>query len=416
MSRLIQGTYFDGQTLAFEYTAPGQRAAVTDGRGRNDDAYRLLGETRFNPSGSPTNQTTFAYDPAGNRLSMIVDGATTNYTYDALGNLTSIRDANGHVTAFEYDALNHRTRRTWPDGTFDAFSYDALGNLISHRLPDGNTNTFAYDPMSRLTQGSYFDGQTLTFEYTATGQRTAVADGRGRTGYAYDSLDRPTGVTRPSGATVSYLYDDAGNRRSMITPIGIATYAYDDANWLSALTDPFGNTYNYSYDLEGRRTRLDMPNGVAVEYTYDTLDRLTGITQRTTSSTLASYDYTLDPAGNRLDVTEADGSSIAWAYDDVYRLISETRLDPGGSAVSETTFTYDPIGDPVSLRSRDERPAGHDRRRGHDELHLQRPRTATRRSCRGDRQPQNARAGGPAIHPSWGPPRRSPSRATRWAA
>jgi RHS repeat-associated protein len=328
-SRLNLTTFPDGTTSASTFDAVGRLLSSRDQGGK---------------------VTTYGYDGGGRLVSVTNPlGDTTAYTYDALGNLTSIRDANGYATAFEYDALNRRSRRTWPDGTFDAFGYDTLGNLLSHRLPDGNTNTFAYDEMSRLLQGTYFDGQTLAFEYTPTGQRAAVVDGRGRTAYTYDNLDRLTGVTVPSGATVSYLYDTAGNRRSMITPIGVATYAYDAANRLSALTDPFGNTYNYTYDLEGRRTRLDLPNGVAVDYTFDTLDRLTDITQRTTSSLLASYGYTLDAAGNRLGVTEADGSSIAWAYDNAYRLTGESRFDPGGSPTTETTFSYDPVGNRLRM-------------------------------------------------------------------
>jgi YD repeat-containing protein len=57
----------------------------------------------------------------------------------------------------------------------------------------------------------------------------------------------------------------------------------------------------------------------------------------------------VDPAGNRLGVTEADGSSIAWVYDDAYRLTGETRLGPGGSTISETTFAYDPVGNRLSM-------------------------------------------------------------------
>ena len=99
----------------------------------------------------------------------------------------------------------------------------------------------------------------------------------------------------------------------------------------------------------GRRTQLRLPNGVIVDYRYDTLDRLTGLTQHTTSTVLASYDYTLDPDGNRLGVTEVDGSSIAWSYDDAYRLIGETRLSPDGSPANETTYTYDTVGNRLRM-------------------------------------------------------------------
>jgi len=184
---------------------------------------------------------------------------------------------------------------------------------------------------------------------TETGQRSSVVDGRGTTQYTYDDLDRLTGVTVPSALGVSYTYDAAGKRRSMTTPAGTITLGYDAANRLSTVTDPSGGTYAYLYDIEGRRTQLAMPNGVIVDYRYDSLDRLIGITQSSSSTVLASYNYTLDPTGNRLSVTEADGSSIAWSYDDAYRLLGETRFNAGGTPTNETTFAYDPVGNRLSM-------------------------------------------------------------------
>ena len=229
------------------------------------------------------------------------------------------------------------------------YGYDSLGNLVSHRLADGNTNTFAYDEMSRVVQASYFDSQSVTYGYTATGQRSSAVDGRGTTQYTYNDLDRLTSVIVPSGASVSYAYDAAGNRRSMTTPAGTIVLGYDAANRLSTVADPSGGVYSYSYNAEGRRTQLAMPNGVIVDYRYDTLDRVTGISQRTSAGPLASYAYTLDPVGNRLGVTETDGSSIAWTYDDAYRLIGETRFNASGSPTEETTFAHDPVGNRLSI-------------------------------------------------------------------
>jgi len=46
-----------------------------------------------------------------------------------------------------------------PDLSFEQYSYDKVGNRTSVRLADGNTNTYQYDPLNRLRQLTYLDGQ-----------------------------------------------------------------------------------------------------------------------------------------------------------------------------------------------------------------------------------------------------------------
>ncbi len=289
--------------------------------------------------------TTYGYDDAG-LLSSVTNplSQTTSYGYDAVGNLRSITDANNHQTSFTYDALNRQIRKTWPDESFESFGYDLNSNQTSHQLADGNTNTFVYDALDRLTQTSYFDGQTVAYTYTPTGQRETVTDARGVTRYEYDNHDWLIRVTQSNGQTVSYTYDTAGNRLSMTTPAGTVTYGYNNVNRLASVTDPQGGEAAYTYDNAGLCTQLTLPNGVVVEYGYDQLDRLTNIIQRNGGTTLGSYSYTLSPAGNRLSVAEADGSSFQWSYDDAYRLLSETRRDNSSAITSQSSFTYDSVG------------------------------------------------------------------------
>jgi len=273
---------------------------------------------------------------------------TTGYEYDAVGNLRSIANANFNQTGFEYDALGRQVHKVWPDGSFETFHYDAVGNLTEHRLADGHVNAFDYDDMNQLTRVDYFDGQIVTFGYTVGGLRETVTDERGVTTYAYDNRDRIIQATQPSGQTVAYAYDAAGNRLSMTTPSGTITYGYDAAGQLITVTDPEGRAFIYTYNDAGLRTQLSYPNGITVDYSYDQLDRLTGIVQRKGGVALASYTYSLGPAGNRLNVAEADGSTIEWAYDNAYRLVGETRFDGNGTAAAQTTYTYDPVGNRLS--------------------------------------------------------------------
>jgi RHS repeat-associated protein len=369
-SRLIQVTDPLSRTMTYEYDANGRRTAEIDPLGhRIEFAYDVRGRLTVTtyPDGTTVRQsydgasrlisradqagkvTAYGYDDAGRLLSVTNPmSQTTGYEYDAVGNLRFITDANLRQTGFEYDALGRRVRKTWPEGSFETFRYDAAGNPVEHRLADGHVNAFAYDDMDRLTRVDYFDGQVMTFGYTAGGLRETVTDGRGVTTYVYDNRSRVTQITQPDGRIVAYTYDAAGKRLSMTTPAGTVTYGYDAADQLATVTDPEGRAFTYTYNDAGLQTQLSYPNGVTVDYSYDQLDRLTGVVQRKGGVTLASYTYTLGPAGNRLSVVEMDGSSVAWTYDDAYRLVRETRLDSGGAVITQTAYTYDPVGNRLS--------------------------------------------------------------------
>ena len=322
-------TYVDGSTATQSFDGMGNVLTATDQAGRT---------------------TTYTYDADGRVLSVSNPlNQTTSYTYDSNGNVVSVTDANNHVTTFAYDALGDQTKKTWPDNTSETFGYDAMGNLASHQLADGHTNTYSYDVLNRLSKVSYFDGTSVSYTYTPTGQQQAVVDARGTTTYAYDNQDRVTAITQPNGLSISYGYDAAGNRTGMTTAAGTTTYSYDSAGRLASVTDPTAGKVTFSYDGAGNQTQRALPNGIAVNYGYDALDRLTSVAETQGSNTLASYAYTLDPVGNRTKVTEADGTTVAWAYDNASRLTGETQTAPNGTVVSQTGYTYDSVGNRLTM-------------------------------------------------------------------
>lgn len=328
--RLVKTAYADGTTTFQSYDGVGNVLSSADQLGRT---------------------TAYSYDAAGELLATTDPlSDTTAYNYDAAGNLITVTDANGHQTGSSYDALDRLTTQTWPDGSSESYGYDAVGNQISHQLADGHTNRSSYDALDRLSGVAYLDGQRVDYTYTSTGQQQTVTDGRGVTRYTYDNQDRPTGITQPTGQSIAYRYDAVGNRLSLTTPAGTTTYGYDALNRLAAVTDPSHGTTTYGYDPVGNRTGLTLPNGVTTDYTYNVLDRLTGIVQhKADQSPLASYAYTLDANGNRLGVVEGDGSSIGWGYDRAGRLTGETRYGSNGAVTSRLSYSYDQVGNRLSM-------------------------------------------------------------------
>ena len=71
----------------------------------------------------------------------------------------------------------------------------------------------------------------------------------------------------------------------------------------------------FAYDAVGDQTQRTLPNSIAVNYGYDSLERLTSVSAQQ-GTTLATY--TLNGAGNRTRVANADGSSTIWTYDKAF--------------------------------------------------------------------------------------------------
>src|SRR5262249_7397405 len=126
--------------------------------------------------------TSFVYDAFGDVIETLYpDGTTTSATYDAFGNKVSSTDQLGNTTNYSYNQRNELIAVALPavpnpaDGgalsrpTY-SYSYDALGNQTSITAPNGGVTTFTYDNQGNELSRTLPDGETETFEY----------DGRGR--------------------------------------------------------------------------------------------------------------------------------------------------------------------------------------------------------------------------------------------
>jgi RHS repeat-associated protein len=365
--------YPDGGRIQFSYTGTGKVSTATDSRGT----------------------TSYSYD-SRDRVVRIAnpDGSSLVYTYDAVGNRTSVatrttESASPRTTTYTYDALNRLVSVTDPSGRVSAYTYDAIGNLKSVQYPNGTTTLFTYNALSRLTVLEHKRGATVLdrFIYTvnAVGDRTRVdaLDGSFVT-YSYDALRRLTQETRrDTGGSVVYdvvyTYDAGGNRlthalnsgtavayvydvNDRLLSLGGVTFAYD-ANGNTTSRTQSGQTTTYEYDFEDRLTRTVPPGGATTTYAYDTqgnrvrksgtggavnylVDPInqTGVSQvleeyGDSGDQLASYVY-----GNQLLGQERGGQSSFYHRDGT----NSTRLlTDGGGAVTDR-YTFDAFGQPLA--------------------------------------------------------------------
>ena len=222
--------------------------------------------------------------------------------YDAVGNVTSVTDQLNRTTNYEYDALGQLEKEILPDPDDPQgenrpttyYGYDAVGNLtmVTDALGDclgdaGHTTWYGYDALGRqthetdaLAQYSGDPGHMVITAYNAVGNVTSVTDAEGNeTEYGYDFLNRLTSETDPLDNTTSYEYDDAG--------------------YLVQKTDRNGRIIAYAYDALGR---------LAEERWYDDEDAF-DIDDRV--QTITNF---YDAAGQLLYVAEPTDDYYSLAY------------------------------------------------------------------------------------------------------
>jgi RHS repeat-associated protein len=146
-------------------------------------------------------------------------------------------------------------------------------------------------------------------------------------------------------------YDPVGNQTSHTKPDGNSNaFTFDVLNRLKTVASSHetgGAKTEYQFDNIGLRTVMTLPNGLRVDYSYNSVNHLTGITQKQGVTTIGSYSYSLDKVGNKKEVAELGGSSYKWLYDDAYRLISETAQI---TSPITTLYQYDKTGNRESMK------------------------------------------------------------------
>jgi YD repeat-containing protein len=104
------------------------------------------------------------------------------------------------------------------------------------------------------------------------------------------------------------------------------------------------STTTYTYDTANNVATVTYPNGVQSTFSYDALNRVTGL-----SAATGSYTYQRGAVGNLTSATESTGRSITWNYDGINRLTSETIT--GGTVSGAAAYSLDPVGNRSSASS-----------------------------------------------------------------
>lgn len=292
--------------------------------------------------------------------------ATTNTTYDAVGNLYAVDGplpGAADTTRYRFDAVRQVVGVVGPDpdgaGALKnravRLSYNVdgqvtvstVGTVTDQSDTAWNNFTESFHKYSQYDNNGRVIRQTLW----ASGVDYAVAD------YLYDALGRPTcsirymnpAVWGPQASSCAPLQTTGPNGPDRVTGT-----AYDTVGRVTTVTQGIGTNaaavvQASSYTLNGQLQTAKDANNNLTTMEYDGLDRL--LKQRYPSSTVpnssSTTDYeqlTYDAGSNVTQRRLRDGTTITFAYDNLGRAATKT---PQGE--NATSYSYDLLGRPTQI-------------------------------------------------------------------
>lgn len=337
---------------------------------------------------------TIGYNARGMKLSVSdIDRGTWDWTRNALGETTALRDAKGSITRFEHDKLGRITKRVASDGTStwtwgNAAAKGNIGRLAAVAGP-GYSEDFTYDSIGRpATHAVNSDASYLfSFRYNALGlleELTFPAAGPGaalKVRHDYRA-GRVTHLGNAASQGESWwnlnAQDAAGNAIDVtlgsnlrvvsgFSPLtGELEYRQSGINGGTAVQD-----LDWDWDAAGNLVRRrDLAQGLAEDFRYDSLDRLVDSRRNGSVNLELAYDaignitrksdvcpgstpcytyhatrrHAVVSAGGRQFVYDANGNmtkrggaAIAWTSDGLPKSIAHSN---GNSS----QFSYGPAG------------------------------------------------------------------------
>jgi RHS repeat-associated protein len=308
---------------------------------------------------------TFAYDAHG-YLAKQTDwnGNITTYVNDVHGQPTTTVEASGtpqaRTTTMTYHASFHLPLSIVTPELSTAFSYDADGELLTKTLTDTTTTTVPYS--TKDTSRAWTSTWTNFLLASTKGPRTDVSE---VTNFGYDGSGALTSITNALGqVTKITAHTGGGLPLTIVDPNGVTTnLTYNPRQWLltSTLSTSAGPlTATLTYDAAGNLVKTTPPDGSALTNSYDTAQRLTGVTDLFGQK----IAYTLDANG---DITETDTLNATGTtqrkHSGIFDALGRILHDIGGAGQT-VAYGYDSNGNALTVND----PLGHLTQRAFDPL------------------------------------------------
>ncbi len=351
-NQLVEALSEKGERSRFEYDALGKLTALTTTTGRktsfqNDKLGRLTGILLHGGK-----QIRFAYDREQHTVSITSpDGAGKEWERDWQGKPAIVKSAGAQKERYSYQDGGSRITSHFPDGEI-VREYDPFGNLVNETASDGGWRKFTYNPDGTVQQAE--NGFSLiSFEYDPDGRVISEGQEDKEFLFGYDRDGNLISLETESGHRMLFQYD----RRNRLTEILDREelhykLEYAENNYLAGLLYPNGLQQRVQYDRSGRLhsilwTAADGQSLLEKIFSYDQLNRLSGISDSQKGAAAFSYDE----AGRVLSVTHPGSQMEAYRYDTSGRLLSSpffTRADYAADGkllrTEKEQFEYDANG------------------------------------------------------------------------
>ena len=328
----------------------------------------------------------------------------TRMTYDAVGNMLTMRTSNGEVTRFAYNSLGQKVSNSYPDGRSESWVYDSAGRIATWTDRGGSVQSSEYDSSGRLIRVVGIDDKYIT-RYDAAGNVIEASNGLGSFSYAYndrnhveamaevingteysfsydfDATGAVTGVTYPDTSVLAYQYDDYGRLDRMLSGNDeLISFTYNKDDSVAAKSECDGNSsMEYSYNFRGWVTRIDAYDAsgtfMDLRYSYDNVGNVVRIVDAAGSAGTELYEYDMlgrltkatgawgslrygyDAMGNRLWMN--DGNNRSYSYSSYSKLTSDGTwlyaYDSEGNAIWKNStaakfhYAYNSFGQMISV-------------------------------------------------------------------
>ena len=232
---------YDGRTYHHEtgYTSDGKLQREAGARDPNNPGQRVF-------------TSNFSYDTAGRLRTQ--SGNINETVYNARGQITEQRYANGTRVEYAYGAQRGLLQRIWVKNASGNqlhridYAHDVEGR-VTHRTEAGvGLTVYSYDYDSRLVQADHQSNDALDESFTYALNGNVLSSTRAGT-YTYPSATAPRPHTPTQIGSHTLTYDANGN---MLNGYGGKVMVYDSENRPLSVTRS-GITTTYVYGPDGTR-------------------------------------------------------------------------------------------------------------------------------------------------------------------
>jgi RHS repeat-associated protein len=280
---------------------------------------------------------------------------TTDYAYDASGNVTAVTDARGVRHEYAVNELDEvwrmrraadvsasATRGGGLDGADEdlsgqAFAFaelwkpDANGNVVAHFVQNsGGTPDAVAKPGAPAEHFEEYWTYDILDQVRSEEREHGFAGETAAWSYAYDANENQTLVIFPEGNTKAYTFDfrdqmESITRGSGIFEASVVTFSRDANGNLAGYTDGRGLDTLVEYDGYDRVKRVVQPAGAEKLLSYDAESNATEVLYR-------GHPGGPSPVGN--DTSQnVSIQRITQAFDERNRLIRRDQEDPRSALV-----------------------------------------------------------------------------------